>query len=212
MIDSALKLIRDELHAYLLSRHGGLTEVPVVIDNIALSDAEGSLMDDSVVITLVNIEEESAFRSAKTLMKTVITDKVSYEKRPVCLNLYILFCPNFKGGAGAGGKYLASVKILSDIVRFFQVKNYLTVQNSPNSTLFKDNGIGDDMADEFVDFKISMDIYSLSLEQINHVWGSFGGKQLPFVMYKARVVEVTDNQVSKVGSLITGVDTSENVL
>lgn len=37
---------------------------------------------------------------------------------------------------------------------------------------------------------LSLDLHTLSFEEINDLWGSLGGKQVPFVMYRARVVEI----------------------
>jgi hypothetical protein len=39
-------------------------------------------------------------------------------------------------------------------------------------------------------FRIILDLYSLSFEQINYLWSTLGGKQHPFVCYKLRMVEV----------------------
>ncbi len=197
MIDNALNLIKDALNSYLSSKHGEADRV--VMDNVAMLDGNGSSLEDKVIISLVNIEEERAFKSAKTLMNTVVADNnVTYEKRPAFLNLYILICPNLQGGTPSGQKYLDSLRLLSSIVRFFQNKNYFTAQNSPG-------------ASDFENFKLTMDMYSLTLEQINHLWGSLGGKQLPFVMYKARVVELEDKHIDKKGQAITDVSTDESV-
>ena len=40
------------------------------------------------------------------------------------------------------------------------------------------------------EIRLVPELYTLTFEQINHLWGSLGGKQSPFVMYKIRLVRI----------------------
>ena len=57
-----------------------------------------------------------------------------------------------------------------------------------------------------------MELYTLTFEQINHLWGSLGGRQIPFAMYKLRLVAVTDNAVIREVPLIEEIGTSSRVI
>jgi hypothetical protein len=53
-----------------------------------------------------------------------------------------------------------------------------------------------------------MELYTLTFEQINHLWGSLGGKQMPFVMYKLRLIALTDRTIVREVPLIEEIDTT----
>jgi len=48
----------------------------------------------------------------------------------------------------------------------------------------------------------------LTIEQINHLWGSLGGRQLPFAMYKLRLVAITDQAIVREVPPIEEINTS----
>jgi len=50
--------------------------------------------------------------------------------------------------------------------------------------------------------KITMELYTLTFEQINHLWGSLGGRQAPFAMYKARLIMVRERNIIREVPLI----------
>ena len=39
-------------------------------------------------------------------------------------------------------------------------------------------------------YRFNINMVNLSYEQLNHIWGVFGGKHFPCVMYKLQLVEV----------------------
>ena len=43
------------------------------------------------------------------------------------------------------------------------------------------------------------------MEEVNHLWGTFGGKQYPFVMYTLRLLDLKFRAVQSEGGLITEV-------
>jgi len=45
---------------------------------------------------------------------------------------------------------------------------------------------------DLMDMRINIELYTLTFEQINYLWGSLGGRQAPFAMYKARLVMIRD--------------------
>jgi len=181
MIFQAINLIATELNTYLNSV--GPLDVSdgddVHVANIALLESSitaNPSLTNKVVLTLVRIEEEATLKNVPTYRKNYATNKTEYKNPPVHLNLYLLFSVN-------SSSYTNALTYLSRIVRYFQYKNVYTHTNTaaPAST----NPI-----DQLTDFKLIMDLYSPTFEETNNIWGTLGGKQLPHVMYKARMLEL----------------------
>ena len=59
--------------------------------------------------------------------------------------------------------------------------------------------------------ELHMEIHTLNFEQINDLWGSLGGKQVPFVMYKLRVLEVERDSVRATSGVIEDISGSETL-
>jgi len=55
-----------------------------------------------------------------------------------------------------------------------------------------------------------LDLFSLTFEQINHLWGSLGGKQVPFVLYRARLLSLTAKEIKETGAPITDISISSH--
>jgi hypothetical protein len=55
--------------------------------------------------------------------------------------------------------------------------------------------------------KFTLEMFTLSFEQINHLWGSLGGRQMPFVMYKLRLVSITEHAKLREVPLIEEIET-----
>ena len=121
--------------------------------------------------------------------------KVVYENRPVNFYLYLLFSANLK-------EYDDSIKRLGEVIEFFQGQNVFTARNSPHQEKL------DQPVEELGGFKISLELFSLTFEQINHLWGSLGGKQVPFVLYRARLVSLSANKIHSTGPPVTDISIS----
>ncbi len=191
MIFEALALLRDELEAFVESLDDGIKTNQVVLGNISLHDSEnGSDMDDNIVISLVNVEEESALKNRK-LRRRQEADQIVVDSPSVFLNLYILFTANWPNN------YENALKRLAHVVSFFQHRNVFTLSNA---THFVSNVDQEDQ--DLRELKIILDLYTMTFEQINHLWGSLGGKQVPFAMYKVRLVEIRHRQPMRSGPSI----------
>ncbi|MGZ5286051.1 MAG: DUF4255 domain-containing protein [Flavisolibacter sp.] len=202
MIDNALILLREELTAYLTAQGDPAS---VIIENIGLFETEqGAELQDNIIISLVNIEEESSFKNGSTFSKWP-DGKARYENRPVYLNLYVLFTANFPGGVPPNNGYVQALKRLSLVIEFFQGKSVFTPASSfiplpPELT---------DLANpDIASLQLKLEMYTLTFEQINHLWGSLGGRQIPFVMYKVRMVSITERSIRREVPLIEEIETN----
>jgi len=202
MIGNALILLREELSAYMTNQGDPAN---VAIENIGLFETEnGQNLEDSIVISLVNIEEESTLKNGTTFTKW--PDGVArYENRPVFLNLYVLFTANFAGGVPPNNAYVQALKRLSLVIEFFQGKSTFT---PATSTVTLPPELSDLSNPAVAGLKLNLELYTLTFEQINHLWGSLGGRQIPFAMYKVRVVTITERSVRREVPLIEEIVTN----
>jgi hypothetical protein len=192
MIDTALLLLKNELVNFL----SGKDPANVVIDNIGLLEtANGNTLTENIIITLVNIEEESALKNQPTLKRPFISSAI-YQNPPVYLNLYVLFTCNF-----SGDHYQLALRRLSYIIQFVQSRNSFSAATAVTAAAL-------DLSQAAIaDLKFTLELYTLTFEQINHLWGSLGGRQVPFVMYKMRLVAITDRSLLREVPLIEEIET-----
>jgi hypothetical protein len=172
MIFDVLNLIRQSLQNYVLEvavRED--TQDIVVLNNVVMATELGGLderMKEKIVMTLVNIQEESTLKNSTGYRFE--NGHTVYQNPPTYLNLFILF-------SVLHNDYEQALRLLSRVIEFFQWRRKISPSLSPGS---ENEGIGD--------FEVVMDLYSLTFEQLNHLWGTLGGKQLPFALYRARLV------------------------
>lgn len=185
MIDNALKFVAAEVNRYVVRKINAkddpsITKL-VVLGNITKAQDNDNTPNPAnpvagkAVMSLVNIEEDRISKSPQNFVK--VNDKVEYRNPKIFLNLYCLF-------AVANSTYDTALQQLSLIIQFFQYKNVITHQNSPAASEPK--------LDPRID-KLVFDMISLNFEQVNHLWGTLGGKYLPSVLYKVRLVTIEDD-------------------
>lgn len=160
-----------------------------VMDNVARLDVDNSANtscnQEKVLLTIVNIEEEKTLKNDPFYVrKNDPQDGVQIEKRnpTVFVNLYLLI--------SCSGKYEEALGRIGGVMEYFQGKNVFTAATA-------------DPLDKYPPSieKIVLDLYSLSFEQVNHLWGVLGGKYMPSVLYRLRLVPIQANRRDKVGRI-----------
>jgi uncharacterized protein DUF4255 len=194
MIDRALLLLRDELQSYINFHDAS---VNVVIDNIGLFEtSKGDGLANNIIITLVNVEEESTLKNNASLVRP-FGSSATYKNPPVYLNLYVLFTCNY-----TGPDYPLALRRLTFIIRFLQSKTSFAISSSIS-------GGGMDLTEDGItSLKFTLELYTLTFEQINHLWGSLGGRQMPFAMYKLRLIAISEEAVLREVPLIEEIETN----
>jgi hypothetical protein len=185
MIDNALKIMANEVNKYIVRKldpdRDPTSTKRVATGNVTKvlePDAAGSRSDALAapgILTLVNLEEERIAKSPNNFVR--VNDKVEYRNPKILLNLYCLFSVNHSS-------YDTALQYLSLIIQFFQYRNFIDHKNTP-----PDNGLA---LDHKVD-KLIFDMVSMNSEQVNHLWATLGGKYLPSVLYKVRMVTIEDD-------------------
>ena len=200
MIAHALTIVINELNLHLTNVYGESSGQAVLGNPSEGFDASnGGMSRDLLNCSVLNIREEKALKNQSNIVRDEVTQKVLYENPPVYLNFQILITAPSK-------KYADGLKLLSRAIRFFQYKNVFTQDNVNPDSITQEAPNND--SDCLVSFKLIFDLYSASMEEVNHLWGTLGGKQYPFVIYWMRMLDLQFRAVEHEGSLITAVETN----
>jgi hypothetical protein len=195
MIDTAFRLLKDQLDNYIKSVDPAGSD-HVVLDNVATLDTpdrpQGA--EERVILSLVNIEEEAALKNTSHFYRNV--QGITYQNPPVYLNLYMLVCAHYTN-------YEAALIRISQVIQFFQSKTSFNLNNSPSESLIKEVP---------VDLQLHLEMFSLSFEQLNHLWGALGGKQMPSVLYKVRLVKITENRATGLGTVFEEIHSKDSIV
>jgi hypothetical protein len=176
MIYSVLNTVGEKLNFYLKNRFS-LGEDKVLLSNIVNQDGSLAITEsDKVVITLVNIQEETISSRVNSNMD---------QMRPINLNLYIMCSAYF-----IDKNYPESLKFLSAVISFFQANCVFNHNNTPDLDINVE--------------KLTFEIVNQDLQGQSHLWGTLGGKYLPSVLYKVRMVTIQEGNVENDYSRISG--------
>ncbi|RPI25048.1 MAG: DUF4255 domain-containing protein [Acidobacteria bacterium] len=174
MIDQAIEYVVSELNAYLNVRSPAIDRDRLVAGSLYKSDGNvNTETQNKIVLCVVNIEQDPVYRSVETYQRR--GEGPAVRVRPeVKVNLYALFVANL-------GKYQEALKALSHIIAFFQNRSSFDYSHIP--ALADRRG------------RVVFEIFSLTFEQVNHLWGALGAKYMPSVMYKVGIVDIVDAQI-----------------
>lgn len=189
MIDKSLETLKKATHNYLVSlpQLNITSESTIHLTHVANPDGTLAISDDSLAMTLVNIEEERITRSQIPYIKTP-EGRIIHVNPEIKLNLSVLVSANFTN-------YKTGLEYLSGAIHFFQSKNVFTPQNTPDL----------DPAIE----KLIVEMDTLNLEQQHHLWGLLGAKYLPSVLYKIRLITIQEARALDETGPISGIDIIE---
>jgi len=186
MIHPVLKFLAEQLNTYIeeVKKPGDILEAPyVILQNISRLDEDAVKTTNKVLISLVNISEESTMKNNPDYALTR-NNLVNYNNPPINLNLFIMitsFMTNYEN----------ALIYLSHAITFFQGKYSFTLKDSTTDV----EGLPDD-------FHIILDLYNLGFEQLNYVWSTFGGKQHPFVCFKVRLIKMERESTREIHGVI----------
>jgi hypothetical protein len=185
MLDLAMTFLKDQLQSYIVARTAAGTPDFRTVKLTPLVNDQGryAIAQDTVGLTLVNVEEERTFKVQVPTYVTIAGRQVAREPE-IRLNLHVLAAANFTD-------YAEGLRYLSLVIAFFQLHPSFTPDDFPSL----DPRIGSLVAE----------LYSMGYEQLNQLWAFVGGKQLPSVVYRVRVVAVQDEEVMGIGAPITAI-------
>jgi len=176
MIEVALRLIIQELDQALRLQVPGSGGSLVALSGLA--DGAGSPQPDiagKVVAFLVNIEREDIPSRAPRSLDAG-QDRLAVLQPPVHLNLMVMFAANL-----GGAPYDEALKQISAVIAFFQGKPVFNAANTPGM----DAGLD----------RLSVEIENLSTTDLSNLWGVLGGRYLPSVLYRVRMVTIDSGRL-----------------
>ena len=181
MIFETLSFLAAEINKYLDLKMGSPAEPRLKLGNVSRALDEtlpaSVSLKGQAILSLVNIEEDRVAKQHENEFRNGL--KTIYKNPPLLLNLYILFSVN-------RDEYADCLKWLAHIVQFFQYQSRFTPLTHPS-------------LDSRVE-KLTVELYTLNFEQVNHLWSTLGGKYLPSALYKVRQLTVfEDVEVSESG-------------
>lgn len=193
-MDQVLKFLANQLDSYL-QRQQSNNSRNVVLGNVSLigTNEENGNLNNQVIISLVNVEEDRISRPVNNYVKVAQQNipQVIYKNPPVFLNLDILFTAYYSD-------YQSSLLFLSYIIKFFQYQNVFTTLNAPDLP---------QQIDEVI-----FDLKTLSLQDLNNLWGILGSKYIPSVMYKVRLVAISDDFAEGDATLVNEISITDKTM
>jgi Pvc16 N-terminal domain len=178
MIGNVLAHVSAELNAFICRHLGIGPENPkVVLSTIVNPDGSIAAREENVILVgLVDVRQESA--SPYVVQATYQTpDGLNYKSTASSLqvNLYVLFVSYFQGNMAK-----ESLNYLTFVLRFFQTKSVFNHHNTPGLPPGVD--------------KLEFTLETMDFQQKGYMWGLLGIKYMPFLLYKARLLSVIDNE------------------
>jgi len=170
MINDAIAFIAAELNSFLKSSFS-VAEDKVTIASIVNIDGSVPAKNlDKVVITLINIEHETSIRNTPSVK--ILKDTSVHINPPLNINLLLLFSASFTD-------YQESLKFISGTISFFQGRYSFDQQNHAKLN----PGIE----------KLIFELEKTSYQEWSFLWGMLGGRYLPSVIYKMRMLTIQEN-------------------
>jgi hypothetical protein len=195
MINLALDFIANHIDQYLLQQQaqGNLilpgVKHPIILGNISqVGTSTDSTLQNMIIVSLIKIEEDRISRSQDNYVR--VDQQVIYRNPPVYLNLDILFTSNYEN-------YKTSLLLLSFVIQFFQFQNVFTPQISPDLP----QGIE----------KLIFDMKTLTLQDLNNLWGILGSKYIPSIVYKMRLIQIADKFTQGAAGVVKEIQVNDQI-
>lgn len=181
MISHGLIIVINELKKHLEDVYNvPFSDNAVLAGNLAEGFGPGgvnSVYRDKIIFTLVNIKEESTFKNQPSFARNN-AGLAAFENPPLFLNYLILI-------ASTHTDYHNALIMLTRTIRFFQSKSLFSQETiTPLSLLIN---APSNALDRLESLKFIFEMYSPTIEETNHVWGTLGGKHYPFALYRLRI-------------------------
>lgn len=124
----------------------------------------------TLIVTVIKIEEEGVLKNFPNQRIKSVVNEYKIDKRfsKVHLNYYL----QFSSVLG----YDTAIAVIHRIIKFFQYHKKIKFKSDEE------------------ELELNLELFSPTFEQLNNIWGMSGGKQLPSVIYKARVASLEKDE------------------
>lgn len=170
MISEALSFITDHLNEFLI-RKASSNKSLVKLSTLVKQDKDESDIEDTLLLSLVNISEETSITNQTSLRQG---DTIK-SAPPVFINLQILISASF-----SDNQYKEGLQMLSSAISFFQQQPHFNSQlvNMPK-------GID----------KLSFELVNLNIDSMGEFWRAMGTHYRPSVVYKMRMLKISEDNI-----------------
>ena len=196
MIAHALSIVRNELDRRLVSYGPAAPQAELGNVGEVLAGGNNGPARGRIVLSVVNMQAERTLENVPNYIRDDTALQVRYENAPVFLNLAVLVTATHT-------TYMDALVALSRAILFFQHRHVFTPDNVDPSSLTTNAPVN--ALDRLEDFKLIFKLSSPTLEEVNHLWGTLGARQLPFALYWVRMLEMRFEATLSEGGLITEV-------
>lgn len=174
MINAAISHLAAQLNQFFRTRYQQVEDLVVVSNLVELDGNVVAQANNKLVLMLVNIEKDSlphrqGAGNHPSSERRGLDNRLLVHSAPLHLNLYLMMAANF-----GGANYAEALKYISAAISFFQANPVFDPVNSPDLH----RGIE----------KLILDIENLKIQDLNNLWSLLGGKYLPSVYYKMRMI------------------------
>lgn len=187
MIDHTIGFLTNLINEHFKTRFD-LNEDKISFSHVINQDGTSALKEQNrIVASIVNIQEERMNKNGARVFGKGSFNESGFFRPPVHLNLYILFAAHFEPQLYAEG-----LRFLSIIVAFFQTKNVFRYVDFPELHPSIE--------------KLIFELENLSFQEQNNLWGALGAKYVPSVLYKVRMLSISEEDLLQLGTTINDVD------
>ena len=183
MLDAALKFVAGEVNAHLLKRTGS-SFGPVSLGPVVDDSGKWVIAPNTLQLTLVNVEQEPTLRNVPP-ERVQVGATLVLQPAALRLNTVVLFSASFSD-------YAQALRQLSHVLIFFQ--SHPVFQAELHAALPPPIE------------RLTAELISHTPEQLNQLWTMLGGKHLPSVAYRLRLVVLQDSEPASTGAPITTID------
>lgn len=183
MISAAIGHLAFQLNQQFKNNFQLIEDVVVVSNLVELDGSVAPNANNKLVLTLANIEKDTLpFRPGSGARGR--DERLLQTNAPLFVNLYLMMSANF-----GAGNYAEALKYISHAVAFFQQRPMFDQHNSPG-------------LDERIE-RLLLDIVNLPIADQNNVWSMLGGRYLPSMYYKVRMMAIDGNALTGQVPVIT---------
>jgi hypothetical protein len=175
LIGEALRLLVHELDSALQRQAPGGSSLAALTNLVNANGAAVPEAAEKIAVFIVNISQEDIpTRPADGLRGDGQTFK--QQQPPLHLSLQVMFAANFSGST-----YDEALKRISGTIEFFQGRPSFTHHNTP--------GLPAGLT------QLTMAIENLNAADLSHIWTIHGGRYLPSVLYRMRVLSLDAGRI-----------------
>jgi hypothetical protein len=171
MIDLAINAMAAQLNQYLRGLLNSAEDLVLVSNLLGPDGAAAPNVSNRIVLFLTSIERDTATQRGPEHAVRGLSGP-----GPLFLNLYVMAAANF-----TGNNYPEALKFLSLVVGYFHGRPVLDHSNCPE-------------LDHAID-KLILDIENTPPQAMSNIWGVLGGRYLPSVLYRVRMVVIDSANV-----------------